>query len=289
MRCCDKKDELKTELSLNTELNNKTELSLNTELNNKTVYTTTTPTYIDDSRFIMEDQPVKKEYKIPANRPVIIYCDGVYDLFHYGHARQLLQAKSLFPNVYLMAGVHSDYETHKHKGVTVMSETERYESLRQCKYTDMVIEDAPWVITEEFINKHNIDFVAHDDAPYESAGQADIYSIPKKLGKFIPTRRTTGISTSGIITNIISNYNTYLKRQLSRGISRQDLKISRIYEQRMRLANKISTSISGIKSAVSLAYYYNSSVVGIAIGSVIGSISLFTVGSRICSSIFGSG
>lgn len=43
-----------------------------------------------------------------------------------------------------------------------------------CRWVDEVLQDAPWVITEEFLTKHNIDFVAHDDLPYaDNSGQTD--------------------------------------------------------------------------------------------------------------------
>lgn len=45
----------------------------------------------------------------------------------------LEQAKKLYPHTHLLVGCCSDAVTHKYKGITVMSEDERYESLRHCK------------------------------------------------------------------------------------------------------------------------------------------------------------
>jgi choline-phosphate cytidylyltransferase len=122
-----------------------------------------------------------------------------------------------------------------------MNEDERYESVRHCKWVDEVIPDAPWVITAEFLDKHDIDYAAHDALPYEDAtGQNDdVYGPVKKLGRFKETQRTEGVSTSDLILRIIKDYNDYVLRNLSRGYSREDLGLSLLKERRIRAGASI--------------------------------------------------
>ncbi|XP_050232163.1 choline-phosphate cytidylyltransferase 1 [Mercurialis annua] len=172
----------------------------------------------------------------PNDRPFRVYADGIYDLFHFGHARSLEQAKKSFPNTYLLVGCCNDEITHKFKGKTVMTDEERYESLRHCKWVDEVIPDAPWVLSKEFIDKHKIDYVAHDSLPYADASGAgnDVYEYVKSIGKFKETKRTEGISTSDIIMRIVKDYNEYVMRNLARGYSRKEMGVSYVKEKRLR-------------------------------------------------------
>ncbi|KAI3465589.1 hypothetical protein Pfo_022252 [Paulownia fortunei] len=172
-----------------------------------------------------------------SDRPIRVYADGIYDLFHFGHARSLEQAKRLFPNTYLLVGCCNDETTHKFKGKTVMNDAERYESLRHCKWVDEVIPDAPWVINQEFLDKHQIDFVAHDSLPYADASGAgkDVYEFVKAVGRFKETKRTDGISTSDIIMRIVKDYNQYVMRNLDRGYTRKELNLSYVKEKRLRV------------------------------------------------------
>ncbi|CDO70446.1 hypothetical protein BN946_scf184999.g87 [Trametes cinnabarina] len=156
-----------------------------------------------------------RQYRInppPEGRPVRIYADGVYDLFHFGHALQLRQAKLSFSappgapphivsGVHLLVGVNSDEQCAQHKNITIMSHAERH-----CRWIDEVIPDAPWVIDAAFIEKHQIDYVAHDEDPYASSGHDDVYAFVKNQGKFLPTRRTPGVSTSDLLERIVSGY-----------------------------------------------------------------------------------
>lgn len=65
-----------------------------------------------------------------------------------------------------------------------MNHAERCESVRHCRWVDEIVSDAPWVIGQEFLEKHKIDYVAHDEDPYKgSDGSEDVYNYVKSSGE----------------------------------------------------------------------------------------------------------
>jgi choline-phosphate cytidylyltransferase len=176
----------------------------------------------------------------PEDRPIRIYADGVFDLFHLGHMRQLEQCKKAFANVELVVGIPNDKETHARKGLTVLTDKQRYETVRHCKWVDEVVEDAPWILDMKFLKDHKIDYCAHDDLPYVADGIEDIYKPMKEAGMFIATQRTDGISTSDIITKIIRDYDKYLMRNFARGATRQELNVSWLKKNELELKKNIN-------------------------------------------------
>jgi len=147
-----------------------------------------------------------------------------------------------------MVGVTGDKETHKRKGLTVLSGQERAETVRHCKWVDEVFEDCPWIVTPEFLEQHKIDYVAHDDLPYGADEGDDIYKPIKEAGKFLVTQRTEGVSTTGIITKIVRDYEKYIARQFKRGTSRQELNVSWLKKNELDLKRHVTEMREAIRS-----------------------------------------
>lgn len=164
-----------------------------------------------------------------SGRVYRVYCDGVFDLFHVGHALMLKQAKHALgapEKTCIIAGVCSDELTRRYKGPTVMNHQVRCESVANCKWVDEVAPDAPWTLTPDFLDKYRIDFVAHDAIPYQCGDSDDVYAFVKQRGMFLETQRTDGISTSDIIMNIVRDYDVYVDRNIDRGYTPSQLNLS---------------------------------------------------------------
>lgn len=71
-----------------------------------------------------------------------------------------------------------------------------------------------------------IDFVAHDDLPYNTGNTGDIYQPIKEAGRFVATQRTEGVSTSELIARVVRDYDTYIERNLARGYTAKELNVS---------------------------------------------------------------
>lgn len=63
----------------------------------------------------------------------------------------------------------------------------RLEAARHCRWVDEVVSEAPWVIDQAFLDKYQIDYVAHDEDPYVAEGHDDVYELVKQQGRL--TRR----------------------------------------------------------------------------------------------------
>jgi len=128
-----------------------------------------------------------------------VYADMVGDLFHYGHVRFLERARTL--GDMLVVGVHSDETVRAYKRETVMTMAERIQVIAACQFVDEVIPNAPLVVTQEWIEEHELDLVVHgDDLDDELLGT--MYGIPRDLGILTLVPYANGISTTEIMERV---------------------------------------------------------------------------------------
>lgn len=135
-----------------------------------------------------------------------VYIDGVFDLFHRGHLESLLSAKNSLDdpnNTFLIVGVIGDNACESYKRKPIISEDDRYAILKNIKCVDLVIENAPLLMTIDFINEHKIDIVVHGFAnDQDREKQNEFFKEIRDIGKFKEITYYNKISTTEIIKKL---------------------------------------------------------------------------------------
>lgn len=133
------------------------------------------------------------------------YTNGVYDLFHIGHVNLFKRIKENYNK--LIVGVHDDETVMSYKKKNpIIPYHHRVEMIKSCKYVDHVYENADLLTTDDLLFKLKADCIF--------AGKENEQFIKKYYqvseNKLILLDRTSYISTSEIINNIIKNYQNQL-------------------------------------------------------------------------------
>ncbi|XP_073947089.1 ethanolamine-phosphate cytidylyltransferase-like isoform X2 [Choristoneura fumiferana] len=143
-------------------------------------------------------------------KQIRVWCDGCYDMVHFGHANSLRQAKAL--GDVLIVGVHTDEEIAKHKGPPVFTQEERYKMVKAIKWVDQVVEGAPYVTTLETLDKYQCDFCVHGDDITVTADGIDTYHLVKSAGRYREVQRTAGVSTTDLVGRMLLLTREHFKR-----------------------------------------------------------------------------
>jgi cytidyltransferase-like protein len=137
---------------------------------------------------------------------MIIFCDGIFDLFHKGHINHFKYIKELYPSSKLIVGILNDIETQNYKRKPIFNERKRKSLVDSCKYVDETTIDYPIIMTEEFMNKNKLDLIIHafsDDSDLEK--QKEYFEVPIRLNKMKVIPYNSGISTTMLINSLNNN------------------------------------------------------------------------------------
>jgi len=109
-------------------------------------------------------------------------CNGVWDMYHAGHANAWLQAKlntgAAGQDVSIVVAVHDGADVLEHKGApTIFDDAERRAMAEACKWVSGTVAHVPYdVITEQLMDEHGCAWVSHGDDMIILPGKPHMYS-----------------------------------------------------------------------------------------------------------------
>lgn len=162
--------------------------------------------------------------KAPKPGDKVVYCDGVFDLFHAGHIQTLRRARK--EGDFLLVGIHDDVTSNAKKGSNfpIMNLHERTLSVLSCEYVDEVIIGAPWCVTEDMVTTMNISIVVHGTQHdrIDPVHDGDPYEVPKRLGIYREVESTSDLTVPVIVDRIVRNRDAYVARNAKKEKSEAD-------------------------------------------------------------------
>lgn len=146
-----------------------------------------------------------------ASMPDVVFTNGVFDVFHEGHAKFLERASA--EGSQLLVGVASDESCEQYKRRPLQDWEIRAARLRANPHVTCVIK-TPWSIDLEpgFYEYYKIDLHVQGD-------RGSNFQLAEDLGIFKELGRTDGISTTELLGILSSNE----KERLAKGWSLSDL------------------------------------------------------------------
>lgn len=126
-----------------------------------------------------------------------IYTDGVFDLFHYGHANALRQAKGL--GDFLVVGVNSSESASTYKNNPILTNDERLCVLKACRWVDLVVPNVPYFLDYELVKELECDMVVHGDDIIVDENGRNCYEAAQSKNAFMEVKRSKGVSTSELV------------------------------------------------------------------------------------------
>lgn len=121
-----------------------------------------------------------------------ILADMSATLLHHGHIRILRAAKE---HGHVIVALTTDDEVEKYKGfVPELDFASRKEILESIRFVDEVV-PSPWIITNQFLNDHQIDLLIHGGESGNEVDEARVLTLP----------RTEGISSAELRSRIAAS------------------------------------------------------------------------------------
>ncbi|CEJ93570.1 hypothetical protein VHEMI09148 [[Torrubiella] hemipterigena] len=149
-------------------------------------------------------------FRAPIPLQVRVFILGCWDIFHSGHVKILQFLKYFIPNTYLIVGVVGDNEMRDFGDFPALHATDRAAVVRSCRYVDEVIEDCPLILTQQFGDQHQIEYVAYD-RELLSMAQMDLSTQMKFDAKMITIPESQALHSANIIRRIRTHYTSITK------------------------------------------------------------------------------